>query len=88
MHGCGFYTEKSKLGSDVVTWYIVMDEMKMSLDNWIYQFSSTLTTDIIYRIALEVAEALFFLHNSKIIHRDIKPANILVSKINRDNFNF
>lgn len=34
-----------------------------------------------YRIAWEVASALFFLHNSKpnaIIHRDLKPANILL----------
>lgn len=34
-----------------------------------------------YRIAWEVASALFFLHNAKpnaIIHRDLKPANILL----------
>lgn len=36
-----------------------------------------------YRIAWEIASALFFLHNTKpeaIIHRDLKPANILLDR--------
>lgn len=78
MHGSGYYSEQSKIGNDMVTWYIVMDEMQSSLHDWIYKFPSKLTLGTIFRIALETAEALYFLHHCKIIHRDIKPANILV----------
>jgi TolB-like protein/tRNA A-37 threonylcarbamoyl transferase component Bud32/protein involved in temperature-dependent protein secretion len=40
---------------------------------------TSLPVDEALRIAREVAEALAYAHNRKIIHRDIKPANIMLS---------
>lgn len=79
MHGAGFYKEKSMLGDDVITWFIVMDEMKSSLHDWIYKEPAVLTPANVLRVALEISSGLEFLHSLQIIHRDIKPENILVS---------
>ena len=39
---------------------------------------SLLGTDEVLRIAAEIADALAYAHDNKVIHRDIKPANIML----------
>ena len=42
-----------------------------------------ISLDLIRRIALQILNALYFLHQNKIIHADLKPENILLKESNK-----
>lgn len=55
-----------------------------NLETFIHEKSGSLVQwPVIYKIAIHIADALAFLHNScvpRIVHRDIKPSNILLDE--------
>ncbi|KAK1360181.1 hypothetical protein POM88_044655 [Heracleum sosnowskyi] len=55
-----------------------------NLETFIHEKSGSLVKwHVIYKIAINIADALAFLHNScvpRIVHRDIKPSNILLDE--------
>ena len=51
----------------------------MLKDNGYYGIS----LDLIRRMALQILNALYFLHQNKIIHADLKPENILLKERNK-----
>lgn len=55
-----------------------------NLETFIHEKSGSLVKwPVIYKIAIHIADALAFLHNScvpRIVHRDIKPSNILLDE--------
>ena len=61
--------------------YIVMEYIEgPTLRDLLSEKGNKLPLDHALRIALEVAEALDYAHEQRVVHRDIKPANILITK--------
>lgn len=57
--------------------YIAMDYLKGSDLSSACKEGHLLETGVVFDIAINVAEALDYAHEHKVIHRDIKPANII-----------
>ena len=66
-------------GEEDGTYFIVMEYIKGRSLADILRAEGALRPDISADIAIDVASALSFAHQSGVIHRDIKPGNILVS---------
>jgi len=65
------------------TAFIVMEWIDgVHLGQWLKQYSKSLNLSFIYFVAIEIADALCYLHAQQpaIIHRDLKPSNIMLSK--------
>jgi serine/threonine protein kinase len=61
---------------DFSTWYVLMEFCPWkSLDKVVADFP----TDRVAAIISQLADAVIFLEQNKLLHRDIKPANILIS---------
>ena len=65
-----------ELGSRLTHTYLVMEAMDESLDSVLRR--RVLSVAQIRSLMRQLADALNFLHGSRVIHRDIKPSNILI----------
>ena len=60
---------------------LVLEEIKgVTLKNWLN--STRCSLDSFFTIALQLVDALSYIHAQQIIHKDIKPANIMVDPEN------
>ncbi len=65
------------VGEDEQLAYIAMDYARGKPLSHFVQAQRLLPVEAVYRVAIEVAEALAYAHDQHVIHRDIKPSNIV-----------
>jgi serine/threonine protein kinase len=56
---------------------IVMERMDADLRGYLKQNNKTLTWERRIKIAVDIIEALYFIHKEKVIHRDLHSGNVL-----------
>ena len=67
-----------ELFSENDTWYYAMEYLKDgSLDDYIYR-QGCLPEDEALKMALQIGEALSYLHGQRALHLDLKPSNIML----------
>jgi serine/threonine protein kinase len=67
MHGGGHIAQNlGNLAENCVTWYIVMELMRGSLSDLIYRNPAVLTQEYIFKLCLDIAKGMSFMHNCSI----------------------
>lgn len=56
---------------------IVMERMDADLRGYLKQNNKTLTWERSIKIAFDIIEALYFIHEEEVIHRDLHSGNVL-----------